>query len=84
MIRYTVVWVESAQGELAELWINGPDREAMTAATQAIDKELAIDASHKGTELREGLRAIFSPPLRALFTVREDDRIVEVLRVKRL
>jgi len=84
MIRYTVVWVDSAQNELAELWTDGPDRDAITAAAHAIDQELAIDPQNKGGELSEGLRAIFLPPLRALFTVREDDRIVEVLRVKRL
>ena len=84
MIRCTVVGVESAQNELAELWMDDPDRDAITAAAHAIDQELAADPQNKGVDLSEGLRAIFSPPLRALFTVRDDDRIVEVLRVKRL
>jgi len=30
MTRYTVVWVESAQAELAELWISVQDRNAVT------------------------------------------------------
>jgi len=84
MTRYTVVWVESALDELADLWLAAPDREAITAAADAIDQELAVDAPSKGIELSEGLRALFSPPLRILFTVREVDRIAEVLRVKRL
>ena len=84
MTRYTVVWVQSAQAELADLWLSAPDRNATTAAAHAIDQELAVDASAAGAELREGLRALFAPPLRVLFTVREDDRIVEVLRVRRL
>ncbi len=84
MIRCTVVWVESAQNELAELWLAGPDREAVTAATHAIDQELAVDPQIRGVELSEGMRAFFSPPLRVLYTVREEDRIVEVLRVMRL
>ena len=84
MIRGTVVWVQDAQNDLAELWMVGPDREAITAAAHAIDQELADDSLSKGIELNEGLRAYFSPPLRVLYIVREDDRVVEVLRVKRL
>ena len=84
MIRCTVVWVQDAQNDLAELWLLGPDRDAVTAAAHAIDQEFTDDAPEKGIELSEGLRAYFSPPLRVLYTVREDDRLVEVLRVKRL
>ena len=84
MNRYTVVWVESAQNELTDLWIVDPNRRAITAAADAIDHELAIDAATKGIKLSEGLRALFSPPLRVLFTVREEDHIAEVLRVKLL
>jgi plasmid stabilization system protein ParE len=84
MTRYTVVWVDSAQDELAEIWIRTQDRNAVTAATSAIDQHLAVDAGAKGTELSEGLHAFHAAPLRVLFAVREDDRIVEVLRVRGL
>ena len=83
MIRYTVVWVEDAQDELAELWTAATDRDAVTTATHAIDKELAEDPENKGVELSEGLRALYQFPLRVLFLVRDEDRIVDVLRVKR-
>jgi hypothetical protein len=79
--RYTVVWVRSAQDELAELWLNASDRNAVTVATHAIDNELRNDAPIKGSELSEGLRSLFEPPLKVIFTVREGDRIVDVLRV---
>ena len=82
MTRYTVVWVQNAQGELADLWLSSPNRDAVTTATDAIDRKLAEDAPKQGTELSEGLRSLFEPPLRVIFTVREDDRIVEVLRVR--
>lgn len=84
MIRYTVVWPKGAEDELAELWIGASDRDAITAAANSIDLELSEDSTAKGTEVSEGLRALFAPPLRVLFAVREDDRVVEVLRVKRL
>ena len=84
MTRYTVVWLASAQDELADEWIRATNRNAVTVAVHAIDKELADDAPSKGVELGEGLRAFFSPPIRILYAVREEDRVVEVLRVRRL
>ncbi len=81
MTRYTVVWVRSARDELADLWVNALDRNAVTTAAQFSDRQLSEDAAGKGNELSEGLRAWYTPPLKAIFTVREDDRIVEVLRV---
>lgn len=82
MTRYTVVWVRSARDELAELWLNAPNRNAVTTAARDVDQQLAQDASIQGVELSEGLRSLFVAPLNAIFSVREDDRIVEVLRVR--
>ena len=84
MTRYTAVWLGSALDELAELWNTARDRNAVAAAAHIIDAELSQDASTKGVEVAEGLRAFFAPPLRVLFTIEEEDRLVEVVRVRRL
>lgn len=84
MTRFTVVWPLSVQDELIDEWLGTTDRGAVTAAAHFIDQELAVDPLSKGTELSEGLRALFAPPLRVLFCVSEADRIVEVLRVRRI
>jgi plasmid stabilization system protein ParE len=84
MTRYTVVWHASARDELAELWMSARDRGAVTTAAHVIDAELSQDAATKGVEVSEGLRAFFAPPVRTLFTVDEGDRVVEVVRVRRL
>lgn len=81
MNRYTVVWPKSVSNELTAIWLKVPDRNSVTAAAHAIDVQLADDASTKGVELHEDLRAIFVPPLRALFAVNEEDCVAEVLRV---
>jgi len=60
------------------------DRNDVTAATHAIDKELSSDAESKGNELAEGLRSLNIPPLRVIFTVSQDNRLVELVRVARL
>ena len=84
MTRYSVVWVQSAEDELADLWLKASDPNAVTTAAHAIDQVLSENASVKGSELSEGLRSLSAPPLKTIFTVREDDRIVEVLRVRRI
>jgi plasmid stabilization system protein ParE len=84
MIRYTVVWTKSARDQLATIWLDAHDRNAITAAANEIDVHFSRDASAKGVELHEGLRALFVPPLKAIFAVSEDDAVVEVLRVTRL
>ena len=81
MTRYTVVWPSSVRDELAAVWLDASDRNAVTEAANSIDLQLADNAALKGLELQEGLRSLFVPPLRVLFAVREEDLIVEVLRV---
>ena len=43
-MNYSLVWVESAEQDLADIWMNAPDRAAVNAAVLAIDAELAVDA----------------------------------------
>jgi hypothetical protein len=50
MIRYTVVWREDVQNDLASLWLNSPIRQQITAAADGIDTELLIDAHLKGED----------------------------------
>lgn len=84
MTRYTVVWIESARDELAELWMSQPLRRSVAQASDEIDRELAEDASSKGWELRDGYRFLAVFPIKVLFRIREHDRIVEVLKVAAL
>ena len=83
MTRYTLTWLEDVQNQLAQLWIDAPDKQAVTNAVNEIDRELAIDADRKGEPVAEGLRTLYAPPVHVLFSVREEDRIVEVVRVRR-
>jgi len=83
MTRFTAVWVQSALDQLAEIWTESSDRDSVSKAADDIDDELANDAPGKGKELSEGLRSLLAPPLKVIFTVREPDRIAEVLVVKK-
>ena len=84
MTPYTVVWVQSVEDELVEIWLAANDRNVITSATHLVDQELGTDADSKGENVAEGLRALTVPPLRVIFTVSTTDRLVEVVRVARL
>lgn len=81
MTRYTVVWLQSARNELAELWMTQPLRRSISKAADEIDRELSEDAPSKGRALRDEYRFLAVFPIKVLFRVLEDDRIVEVLKV---
>lgn len=82
MTRRTVVWVPSAERELADIWLSAPLRDHVTAAVNAIDSALSDDAELFGSPLTEGLYAINELPLRVLFEILDEDRLVRVLMVK--
>jgi hypothetical protein len=81
MARYTVVWHDEAQNQLAEIWMSTSDRQLSTQAANAADRYLADDASTKGIGIEGDLRLLIIPPLRFLFAVSEADRMVRILDV---
>jgi hypothetical protein len=64
------------------VWIQSPDRQAVTTAQARIDQLLAADPFGHGTPVSEGLYVIEERPLRAQFQVPEDDRVVTVVSVR--
>lgn len=79
-MKYTVVYDPAAEAELTRLWLAGPDRKAMTRASDHIDKVLKSDAHIRGTPVAGG-RMYLSMPLAVLFKVSQDDRLVTILQV---
>ena len=79
----TVVWKASALDQLAEVWLQAADRQAVTTATAQVDNLLGVDPLGCGADLREGLRVVEIQPLRVIFAVQDEDRLVEVARVSR-
>lgn len=83
-MRYTVIWLKDAEAELALLWNSAADHKELSKASHEIDRLLAVDAERRGESLREGMRALEVAPLRVVYSVREEDRIVEVAFVRKL
>jgi len=52
-----------AQQELADLWINASDRNAVTSAADEIERLLALDPLAQGESRGGNKRLLFEPPL---------------------
>ncbi len=78
---YTVRWKRSARDQLAELWMQAPDRNAVTDAANQIDSLLERSPEQQGESRPGGRRILILLPLAVLFRVNEQDKIVAVLKV---
>jgi hypothetical protein len=81
MKRYSVVYLVSAEAALASIWENAPDRSKVTNAADMADAILASSPEDRSVFLSEDLRKLDVAPVRFYFTIREDDRLVEVTKV---
>ncbi len=80
-MKYTVVWIESAQDELADLWNRAANRQDIADASNTIDNLLRFNP-YTYSESREGdLRIMFVPPLAVLFQISDSDCLVTVRAV---
>ena len=84
MSRFTVVWLKSANDQLAQIWLDASDRDEVSSAADRIEQVLASDPTGWGEEVHEGLRRLVVARLQVLYAIREPDRIVEVGRIKRV
>ena len=79
MTKWTVVWEESAEIQLGNIWFGTGQSPKVTEASHQVDKALKADPHRHGRALAEGLMVIERPPLRAIFTVSDSNGLVRVL-----
>jgi plasmid stabilization system protein ParE len=80
-MKYKVDWLPAAEQELADVWLQAADRDAVSQAAHAIDQVLELDPHHAGESRPEGRRILFAPPLGVIFRIIEDDKLVQVSQV---
>jgi hypothetical protein len=68
--------------QLAQVWLDAPDRNAVTAAANEVDRLLAIDPAGQGESRAAGLRVLIVEPLMVGYMVNDDDRRVIVFSVR--
>jgi hypothetical protein len=78
---YTVTYKPSAEGELVDLWINVVHRQPITDAANRIDALLRSAPHEQGESRDHQTRILFERPLAIQFEIRDDDCLVEVLKV---
>ena len=80
MTTYTVVWHQDALNELAEIWAAAAERATVTDSVVRIDRVFRFDPAVKGVDFY-GDRLLVVVPLAVVYTIREQDRVVEVVGV---
>jgi hypothetical protein len=76
-MRFTVIWSQVAQNQLAELWMNATDQSAVTRASHRIDQLLAIDPDQQGDDFY-GDWLLVVPPLQVVYRIVTDDMQVVI------
>lgn len=82
---FRVEWLQSALDELALIWMsaNTSQRQAITAASHDIDKQLPINPHEQGESRPNGRRIQFFPPLGITYRADEENAVVVVVHVWR-
>jgi hypothetical protein len=82
---FRVEWLPEAVEELTRIWTEADStwRQAVNAATQALDEELRMDPFRRSESREDQRRVLFEYPLAARVRVDLQQRIVWVLHVWR-
>ena len=80
---FQVLWLQSALNELADAWLraDAAQRQAINAATRAIDQHLSDAPERLGESRAHGQRIWFQAPLGITFEVMPGHSIVRVVHV---
>lgn len=80
-MKYTVLWTNGAERDLAAIWFAAEDRDAITRASHELDKRLENDPPMHGESRYGRVRIQFAPPLGMEFEVIEESRTAFVVSV---
>jgi hypothetical protein len=81
-MRYTVIWLPLALDDLLSLWIEGPNRQAISDAANRIESILGIDPILRGETLAGALRILIADPLQIAYRILDADRIVQIVGLR--
>lgn len=78
---FTVTWSEAAIQMLAHIWDTAANKNAVTVASDEIDRTLRVDPDTVGRRRYGPVREYRRRPLGVTFEVNVPDRIVQVISV---
>ena len=81
---FQVEWLQTAVDEMTNLWMqaDSTQRQAITAASHALEQRLKRDPANEGESRPGGRRITFIPPLAVRFQIEADGQTVTVLHVR--
>lgn len=77
-MKWTVVYLNSADERLVNIWMNAPDQAEVTRAADLIDRRLRRDPYAFSESREANLRIMIEAPLAIGYDVSDDDRMVTV------
>jgi mRNA-degrading endonuclease RelE of RelBE toxin-antitoxin system len=89
-MSYGVEWSETAQNQLAAIWLAARDRQWINEVVDELNVPLAEHPNQLGESREEDLpndvrlRILFEGPLRLIFAVDDTNRQVRVISVARI
>lgn len=80
-MKWQLGWSELAQQQLAQIWLEASDRDAVSHAVSLLDEQLIQDPLEVGESRDANQRITFQPPLAITFIVEQRLSLVTVIRV---
>lgn len=80
---YRVRWTRAASNQLAAIWTDATDRNAVTVASNLIDHALATDPENHGEDRPNNRRVLFESPLLVFYRIDNSSNTVIVSFVGR-
>jgi hypothetical protein len=81
-MKWTVVWRPPTEDNLADLWVDASDRNAISQAADTIDQILRSDPYAFGESRSGNTRILIIEPLAVVYDVLPDDCLVMVTSVR--
>jgi plasmid stabilization system protein ParE len=83
-MSFAVTWKPDALDELARVWVDATDRDAVTAASHRVEQLLGRDPLGQGESRSGNARVMFDPPLAVVYRVNTARRRVTIFSVRPL
>jgi hypothetical protein len=81
-MSYTVVWLKSAEADLASYWVQARDRQAVANAADEIDSLLCKYGARAGSAIDAQRWRLRIPPLTVDFDASEEDLKISIVDIR--
>ncbi len=80
-MRYTVIWADSTRAELAKMWLDAKNKQAVTKAADEIDDLLATQSHEAALKFPQQPQLMSRDGLAVIYEIHPDDCLVKVMGI---